>query len=335
MPTFSETGHSKNVANFQDLIAFVTGYGTTYNPSKAALKLENLQSKVDAEQVRLAAVIDKNTNYNNAVNERVAAFNDIKVLGTRIVSALSITDASKEKIDDAKGFNRKLQGKRASTKIDTPADPTMPAPKTISASQQSYDQVVQHFNGLIATAQSETSYSPNEADLKISTLAARAKDMLKKNNAVATQYAGVSNARIARDKGLYGEKTGLVAIANDVKDYVKSIFGYTSPEFKQIRKIAFKAIKQQKTRKEIRDTSKEKFTTAKEVKSTAKEKIGTAKEIKPTARENIVTAKGVRPTAKRIIATAKRIIATAKGVIATAKVKLPTAKVGNEKQKQT
>ncbi len=244
MPTFSETGHAKNIANFQDLIAFVTGYGTTYNPSKAALKLENLQAKVDAEQVRLSTVIDKNTNYNNAINERVAVFDNIKVLGTRIVSALSITDASKETIDDAKGFNRKLQGKRASSKIDTPADPATPAPKTISASQQSYDQIVQHLNGLIATIQSETSYSPNETDLKVAALTAKSKDMLKKNNAVATQYAGVSNARIARDKGLYGEKTGLVSIANDVKDYVKSIFGYTSPEFKQISKIAFKSVKQ-------------------------------------------------------------------------------------------
>jgi hypothetical protein len=39
MASTSETGHAKNVANFQDLIAFVKGYGTTYNPSKSALKL--------------------------------------------------------------------------------------------------------------------------------------------------------------------------------------------------------------------------------------------------------------------------------------------------------
>lgn len=39
MASTSETGHAKNVANFQDLIAFVTGYGATYNPIKNALKL--------------------------------------------------------------------------------------------------------------------------------------------------------------------------------------------------------------------------------------------------------------------------------------------------------
>lgn len=31
MTSTSEKGHAKNVANFQSLIEFVTGYGTTYN----------------------------------------------------------------------------------------------------------------------------------------------------------------------------------------------------------------------------------------------------------------------------------------------------------------
>jgi len=38
----SETGHAKNVANFEDLISFATGYGATYNPSKNSLKIQQL-----------------------------------------------------------------------------------------------------------------------------------------------------------------------------------------------------------------------------------------------------------------------------------------------------
>ena len=50
MASTSETGHAKNVANFQDLIEFVTGYGATYNPSKNSLKLPQLISlKASAE----------------------------------------------------------------------------------------------------------------------------------------------------------------------------------------------------------------------------------------------------------------------------------------------
>ena len=42
MASTSETGNAKNVANFQDLVAFVTAYGVTYNPSstKCSIKIK-------------------------------------------------------------------------------------------------------------------------------------------------------------------------------------------------------------------------------------------------------------------------------------------------------
>ena len=242
MASTSETGHAKNVANFQDLIAFVTGYGTTYNPSKNTLKLPQLNTLYTAAQANLADVVTKNTAYNNAVNIRVSAFSNLKSLSTRLVNALETTDATPEKIADAKGFNRKMQGKRAPTS-DTPTDPSTPAPTTISASQQSYDQLIQHLAGLISILQSEASYSPNENDLKINTLTAKQADLTAKNNAVATSYTGVSNSRIARDKTLYDVNTGLVDIATEVKKYIKSVFGASSPEFAQVKGIEFKKAK--------------------------------------------------------------------------------------------
>lgn len=242
MASTSETGHAKNVANFQDLIAFVTGYGATYNPSKNALKLPQLITLQTASQANLADVVTKNTAYNNSVNNRLTAFSNLKSLSTRLVNALETTDATPEKIKDAKGFNRKLQGKRAST-ATTPTDPSTPAPTTISASQQSYDQQIQHLAGLISVLQSEPSYSPNENELKVVTLTAKQADLTAKNNAVATSYTSVSNSRIARDKTLYDINTGLVDIATEVKKYIKSLFGASSPEFAQVKGIEFKKAK--------------------------------------------------------------------------------------------
>ena len=40
----SETGHAKNVANFQDLISFCEGHGAIYNPSKESLKIPQLKA---------------------------------------------------------------------------------------------------------------------------------------------------------------------------------------------------------------------------------------------------------------------------------------------------
>ena len=158
MSNYYETGHAKNVANFQDLIAFCTGYGATYNPTKNALKLPQLNTLFTSGQNALADVVTKNTAYNNAVNARIASFDGLRALSTRLINAFQTTDATTEKINDAKGFNRKIQGKRAS-KIDTPVDPNAPAPTTISSSHQSYDQLIQHFAGLISVLQSEPLYT--------------------------------------------------------------------------------------------------------------------------------------------------------------------------------
>lgn len=238
MASTSEGGHAKNVANFQDLIAFVTGYGATYNPSKNTLKLPQLTAIQTTSQTRLADVVAKNTTYNNTVNDRLTAFRTLKPLSTRLVNALEATDATPEKVKNAKGFNRKMQGKKASPS-DTPSDPNAPAPTTISSSQQSYDQQIQHFAGMISVLQSETSYAPNENDLKIVALTAKQTDLTAKNNAVSTSYTAVSNSRMARNKTLYDLNTGLVDTALEVKKYVKSLFGASSPEYAQVKGIVF------------------------------------------------------------------------------------------------
>ena len=242
MPSTSEVGHAKNVANFQDLIEFVTAYGTTYNPSKNALKLPQLIALKASADATLADVITKNTNYNSKVNERITAFSGLKSLSTRLVNALQTTDATIETIGNAKTFNRKMQGKKASSS-QIPTDPNTPAPNTISTSQQSYDQLIQHLAGLTSVLEAETSYTPNETDLQVSTLQTKIAELTAKNTAVATAYASISNSRIERNETLYSSSTGLVETANEVKKYIKSVFGASSPQFAQVKGIQFKIIK--------------------------------------------------------------------------------------------
>ena len=59
------------------------------------------------------------------------------------------------------------------------------------------------------------------------------------NTNVINATTAYSNARILRNKTLYLAGTGLFDTAKDVKAYVKSVFGATSPEYKQISKIKF------------------------------------------------------------------------------------------------
>ena len=207
-----------------------------------SLKLPQLIALKASADATLADVITKNTNYNNKVNERITAFSGLKSLSTRLVNALQTTDATTETIGNAKTFNRKMQGKKASSS-QTPTDPNTPAPNTISTSQQSYDQLIQHLAGLTSILEAETSYTPNETDLQVATLQTKIADLTAKNTAVATAYASISNSRIARNETLYSSSTGLVETANEVKKYIKSVFGASSPQFAQVKGIQFKIIK--------------------------------------------------------------------------------------------
>ena len=67
--------------------------------------------------------------------------------------------------------------------------------------------------------------------------------MILKNKELSTAFTNISNSRIARDKVLYKDITGLVPIANDVKKYIKSVFGASSAEYAQVKSIEFKKVK--------------------------------------------------------------------------------------------
>lgn len=247
MPAFTETGHAKNVANFEDLISFCTGYGASYNPSKAAIKLPALTTlQTDAQK----ALDDVNTAlppWQNAINEREIVFAPLSKLVTRIINALDASDVSKQVVDDAKAIARKLQGRRASAKQptvpDNPATPEDETTKSISASQMSFDNRIENFSKLIDLLKAQPAYTPNEVELQTASLDALLLDMKAKNTAAINAYTPLSNARIARNVVLYTNETGLVDIAGEVKKYIKSVFGGTSPQYKQVSKLKFTKVK--------------------------------------------------------------------------------------------
>lgn len=241
MASTTETGHAKNIANFQTLIEFLMGYGSSYNPSKTSLQLSAIIALKDSAEIALADVLSNNTIYNRKVSERQEAFSGIKTMATRFINAIQVSNASEGSIKEAKFHNRRLQGKRASPPKNPVSPETIPA--TISVSQQSYDQLIQHLSALKMVLANEPNYQPNEPELLVDTLASTITDLQNKNLEVIRAYANVNNARITRNKLLYGDKIGIYETASDIKKYIKAIFGATSPEFAQIKGIEFSKIK--------------------------------------------------------------------------------------------
>ncbi|MGV9004761.1 hypothetical protein [Flavobacterium sp.] len=242
MASTSEVGHTKNVTNFETAITFCTGYGTNYVPSNINLLIANLTLLHIASKGALALVKATQAPFDNVEGERQLIFKVLKKLATRIMGALISSGVAETVIKDAETINRKIQGKRANNKPEV-TEPGDQPKDTVSVSQQSYDLLIDHFEKLIQLVSSQPKYTPNETDLKVVTINAYKTQLETINTGVKTAYIPYNNAMIARDKRLYQPEIGLVPTAQLVKNYVKSIYGATSPEYKAINGLRFKTYK--------------------------------------------------------------------------------------------
>ena len=243
MTNTSETGHAKNVTNLESLITSIIALETSYNPSRDSIKLTSLQTLLTASTESLNAVNIAQAAYSNAVAARKVAFEPFSKLITRVMNSLKASGASTQVVQSARTIVRKLQGRRASAKITEEEKKALEAEgkevNQISASQMSFDNRIENFDRLIMLLSSIPLYNPNEAELKVETLKALHNQLKEKNTEVILPIVQLSNSRMNRNKILYNENTGLVDVALDSKTYIKSIFGATSPQYKQISKLRF------------------------------------------------------------------------------------------------
>ena len=251
MNSFFETGHDKNVANFEDLISRCVGFGAPYNPSLNAIKIANMNTLRTNALAALASVTTTETAFANAEDNRELIFKPLQAFATRIMSALKSCGASDAVIKDAFIINRKIQGRRAKpikevlnteAKAIDPNNPTPVEPVHISVSQLSYDSMIEHYSKLIDLLTTVAAYTPNENELKIVGLNALLTSMKASNTAHITATTNVNNARINRNILLYKKGTGLLDVAQECKDYVKSVFGSKDARYKQVSAIQFKRI---------------------------------------------------------------------------------------------
>ena len=240
MPSQSEVGHAKNVANLQKLTEQVNVY-TLYNPPVDNLKLVNLQTLYTTASTKLSEVEDKRHANKNAITLRQSAFENLKSTCTKIINLLDILGLSQGTLDQAKSLNRTIQGGQKKT-TTPPQDPNNQQPTTnnsISTSRQSYTQQAENFGILLQLLSTIPSYTPNEDDLKLINLNIYKDSLVSSTQAVDQTEAELNNKLIERDQLLYKDGTGLYSIAQNVKKYVKSLYGATSPEYTNVSSIEF------------------------------------------------------------------------------------------------
>jgi hypothetical protein len=247
MSKTSETGHAKNLATFDELVSFVAAYGTAYNPSKTSLSFASLQALSAEARTALVNLNASVPAYTNAIAAREVAFEPLSKLITRVINALKATDTSQQVDENARTLVRKIQGTRATPKMTEEEKAALQAEgnetKEISTSQMSFDNRLENFHRLIKLLSSIPEYVPNEEDLSVNGLTDLYNDLMSKNAAVVNASTGLSNARIVRNNLLYKLNTGLVDTSIAVKAYVKSLFGASSPQYKQVSGLVFKSVK--------------------------------------------------------------------------------------------
>lgn len=160
MPIY-ETGHARNVQRFEELVTYVAGWGAPYNPSNTTIQLIALQSKLANGNSVMDDVSNSLAQTKTAVNERENVFAGLGKLCTRAVNYYASTGTAANEIDDAKSLNAKIQGKRSTPAVlDDPNTPEDESLNSISASQQSFTQQVEHFDNMIVLFEQDALYGP-------------------------------------------------------------------------------------------------------------------------------------------------------------------------------
>lgn len=248
MPAYYETGHPKNVATFFKYNQFLTTLGATYNPSSTAITLASLTTTQTQADTKQKAVKTSEEFWKDATNNREKPFKDLPAFSTQIFAALKSFNPSQLTIDDFAYLVGKMHGyDNAKTpqndKSKIVIDPSNPTPVTPSKSnsQQSFDQKLEHFEKMILVLQTAPSYLPNEVNLQIPSLQAYLITLQNLNKAAEQAKSDLKAARIGRNLFFYEKGTGFLDIVKQSKQYILSVFGATSQQYKTA--LTFKLVR--------------------------------------------------------------------------------------------
>ncbi|WP_420551987.1 hypothetical protein [Tenacibaculum aiptasiae] len=231
-----ETGNAKNVANLQKLIEHISLY-TNYNPPVESLTVENLNLLYANALNAITEAEEKRNAKKNAISVRQEKYNTLKKTSTRVINQLEILGLTEGILAQAKHLNKLIQGNTKKKKqID---EATGEEKKTISTSRQSYTQLADNFAKLIQLLTTIPAYSPNLEELKLESLNDYHASLVESTKKVDQTEAAFSSKLIERNAILYKGDVSLYTTVQNVKKYVKSIYGAKSPEYQNIAKIKF------------------------------------------------------------------------------------------------
>ena len=237
-----ETGHAKNVANFENATIIVAGLGAGYSPNQPLIQLAALQTKLAAAKAVLDQVNTSEADKKIKTDEVQAEFEGLDKY------AVNIKRTAEVELNDP-DFTANLQSivnrfTSSSRKTGVPDDPLTPdideSRTKLSTAQRSRDNQVAHLADMLALLQTRADYNPDDMQYKIETIEAKIASLTAKNNAAKTAEAVFGNELDARDAVLYDEETGITKLVKLIKIQLALKPGKESAAYQQINALEFR-----------------------------------------------------------------------------------------------
>lgn len=236
-----ETGHAKNVANFETIIIILTALGVNYNPAQALILLPALQTKLTEAKAALDAVDAAEAEYAVKVDEIQAEMEGLYKWVVNLKRTVEVDINDEAFTGNMQTIVNRFNSESRKTGIeDDPNTPEDESRTARSTSQRSRDNQIAYVADILALINTKRElYTTTDAEYTIEGIEAKLARMNTKNNTVRTAYAARGNAYDNRDRVLYDKDTGVLKLVKLIKTQLARKPGKQSAAYQQINALEF------------------------------------------------------------------------------------------------
>ena len=237
-----ESGHNKNVANFETTVIAITARGAEYAPPQELITLPELQTHLTGIKAAVADVDAKQAAKTNAVDEVQAEFKDLYKYAVNIKRTAEVTLNDAALTADLQTIVNKFNPKGRKTGVpDDPLTPDIDESRTAhSMSQTSRDNLIAYLADMSALLKTREPYNPPDAQYQTTGIDEKIAALTAKNNADKAAGAALGNSLDARDALLYNNPDCTINRVKLIKTYIAVKFGKDSAIYQQINALEFK-----------------------------------------------------------------------------------------------
>ena len=239
MASTSETGHSKNVANFGTAIQVLVEMGSLYNPTNPNLIIANLNPIKTDLGGTITFLNNKKPVYKNAVANReilIAQLPSRLTMSLNFAKSINISQTDKENLASQV---KKMRGDKKAKVVN----PDTAEGDSISTSQMSYDSRIANLDTYISQLSSLAEYVPNETVIQVTDLQNYHTKLTNSSTLVNSAGNELITGRKNRNDILYNNPLNVIQLIREIKAYLKSLGTAAAPYYKAIVKLQFVEVK--------------------------------------------------------------------------------------------